>query len=67
LSGAILGGAFVIGAFIGLSQLDLRIHGIPILGIMGALSAATLVFWVGVYAVLRPRLKKVSVLRWFRR
>jgi ubiquinone biosynthesis protein len=67
LSGAILGGAFVIGAFIGLSQLDLRIQGIPVLGIMGALSAATLVFWVGVYAVLRPRLKKVSVLRWFRR
>lgn len=63
VSGAILGGAFIIGSFIGLAQLDWTIFGIPIVGVFGAVVGAMVVSWVGAYAMLRPRLKKISVLR----
>lgn len=65
VSGAILGGAFIIGSFIGLAQLDWTILGVPIVGVFGAVVGAMVVSWVGVYAMLRPRLKKISLLRLF--
>jgi len=57
----------VIGTFIGFSQSKTTILGVPIMGILGVVSATTVLFWVGVYGALRPRLKKVSLLRWLRR
>ncbi len=65
VSGAILGGSFIIGSFIGLAQLDWKIFGIPIVGVFGAVVGAMVVSWVGAYAMLRPRLKKISVIRLF--
>ncbi len=65
VSGAILGGSFIIGSFIGLAQLDWKIFGIPIVGVFGAVVGGMVVSWVGAYAMLRPRLKKISVLRLF--
>lgn len=63
VAGAILGGAFVIGSFIGMAQLDWTVGGVPIVGIFGALVGATVMSWVGAYILLRPRLKKISLLR----
>ena len=63
IAGAILGGAFVVGSFIGMAQLDWAIGGVPIVGIFGALVGATVMTWVGAYILLRPRLKKISLLR----
>ena len=65
VSGAILGGAFVIGAFIGLAKLDWEFFGAPIVGVFGAVLAAMISVWVVAYTVLRPRVKKISLLRWF--
>ncbi len=63
ISGAILGGAFIIGSFIGMAQLDWSVGGVPMVGIFGALVGAVVVSWVGAYVLLRPRLKKISLLR----
>ncbi|CAN0547703.1 unnamed protein product [Laminaria digitata] len=63
VSGAILGGAFIIGSFIGMAQLDWSVGGVPMVGIFGALVGAVVVSWVGAYVLLRPRLKKISLLR----
>ena len=65
ISGAILGGAFVIGSFIGLAKLDWEFFGIPIVGVFGAVIGTIIFFWVVAYTVLRPRMKKISVMRWF--
>ena len=61
ICGSILGGAFVIGAFIGLAQADWSFFGIPLVAIIGAIAGATVFSWVSAYVVLRPRMKKVSV------
>jgi ubiquinone biosynthesis protein len=68
IAGAIIGAAFIIGTFVALANLDWKILGVPIVGAFGALCAGTLLFWVGLYAAVRPRLKKISVSRFlFRR
>ncbi len=67
VSGAILGGAFVIGSFIGLAKLDWEIFGIPIVGVFGAVIGTIIFFWVIAYTVLRPRMKKISLVRMFMR
>jgi hypothetical protein len=63
LSGAILGGAFVVGAFIGLAQSRWTLLGVPVVGVFGAILAFGLIAWVGAYALFRPRLRKISLLR----
>lgn len=69
LAAAVLGGAFIIGSFIGLARVDWTIGGIPIVGLMGALVGLTVMFWLGAYVMLRPRMKKISIARllWGRR
>jgi ubiquinone biosynthesis protein len=67
IAGAILGGSFIIGTFVALAGVDWKILGVPIVPTFGAICAGTLVFWVSVYAAVRPRLKKISVSRFFRR
>jgi hypothetical protein len=67
ISGAILGGAFIIGSFIGLAKLDWKIFGIPVVGILGAVMGTVIFFWTALYTVLRPRVKKISVMRMFTR
>lgn len=67
VAGSILGGAFVIGSFIGMAQLDWQIYGVPLVGAVGALVGVIVMSWVGAYVVLRPRLKKISLLRLFAR
>jgi ubiquinone biosynthesis protein len=67
ISGAIVGGAFVIGSFIGLAKLDWEIFGIPIVGILGAVIGTIIFFWVIAYMLLRPRMKKISLVRLFMR
>lgn len=63
VAGAILGGAFIVGSFIGMAQLDWMVWGVPIVGIFGAFVGAMVMAWVGAYILLRPRLKKISLLR----
>lgn len=63
VSAAILGGAFIIGSFIGLSRVDWTIGGVPIVGVVGALVGLTVMFWLGAYVLVRPRLKKLSLAR----
>lgn len=63
VAGSILGGSFIIGSFIGMAQLDWAVGGVPIVGIFGALAGASVVTWVGAYILLRPRLKKISLIR----
>lgn len=65
LSAAVLGGAFIIGSFIGLSRVDWTIGGIPIVGVVGALVGLSVVFWLGFYATVRPRIRKMSIVRLF--
>jgi ubiquinone biosynthesis protein len=64
ISGAILGGAFVIGSFIGLAKVDWTIFGIPIVGVFGAVSGLIIFLWVVAYTLLRPRMKRISLMRW---
>ena len=64
ISGAILGGSFVIGAFIALSRVDWSMFGIPIVAIFGALAGAIIFSWVSAYVVIWPRLKKVRLSNW---
>lgn len=61
LSGAILGGSFVIGAFIALSRVDWTMFGVPIVAIFGALAGAIIFTWVSAYVVIWPRLKKIRL------
>jgi ubiquinone biosynthesis protein len=63
IAGAILGSAFVVGTFIALANVDWRIFGVPIAALVGGVCAGTLVFWVSLYAAIRPRLKKISLAR----
>jgi ubiquinone biosynthesis protein len=61
ISGAILGGSFVIGAFIALSRVDWTMFGIPIVAIFGAMAGATIFAWVSAYVVIWPRLRKIRL------
>ncbi len=61
ISGSILGGAFVLGGLIALSQLEWRVLGVPVVALIGGLAGALVFSWVSAYVVLRPRLKKISV------
>jgi len=64
ICGAVFGGAFVIGSFIAMAQLNWRIFGVPIVAIFGAFGGITLFASVGTYVVLRPRLKKFRLSKW---
>lgn len=61
ISGAILGGSFVIGAFIALSRVDWSMFGIPIVAIFGAAAGAIIFGWVSAYVVVWPRLRKLRL------
>lgn len=63
VAAAILGGAFIIGSFIGLARVDWTIGGIPIVGLMGAVVGLSVMAWLGAYAFFRPRMKKLSLSR----
>lgn len=63
ISGAMLGSAFVVGTFIAMTGVRWDLFGIPVPAIAGAVCAATTLFWISVYAAIRPRLKKISVRR----
>ena len=63
VAGAILGGAFIVGSFIGMAQLEWTLFGVPLVGLIGAAIGATVMFWLAGYILLRPRLGKISVLR----
>lgn len=67
VSGAILAAAFIIGTFVALSGVGWTVFDIPVVAIVGAVCAGTLVLWLSVYAAVRPRLKKISVSRFLRR
>lgn len=67
IAGAFLAGAFIIGAFIGLAQIDVKVGGVPLVGVIGALVGGVVAVWVGAYSLLRPRIKRISVLSWWRR
>ena len=58
ICGALFGGAFVLGSFIAMSQLDWRLFGVPIVAIFGAGGGILLFIWVIAYVVFRPRIKK---------
>jgi ubiquinone biosynthesis protein len=61
LSGSILGGALVIGSFIALAQVDWRVFGVPLVALLGAVSGLSVFGSVGIYVVLRPRLRKLRL------
>ncbi len=63
VAAAIVGGAFIIGSFIGLARVDWTIGGVPLVGIVGALVGLSLVFWLAAYLLVRPRLKRLSLVR----
>ena len=63
VSVAILAGSAVIGAFIGLAELEFRFFGLPVVGLVGAGIALTTLFWLVSYVLLRPKVKKVSLFR----
>lgn len=64
VAAAVLGGAFIIGSFIGLSRVDWTIGGVPIVGVVGALVGLSVIFWLVTYVLLQPRLRKLSLTRW---
>ena len=63
IAGSILAGSFIVGAFIVLAQVQWRLFGLPAVGLLGALIGVSVAVWVGAYAMVRPRLKKLSLLR----
>ncbi|MCB9655567.1 MAG: AarF/ABC1/UbiB kinase family protein [Deltaproteobacteria bacterium] len=65
VAGSILGAAFIVGAFIGLARVNITIFGIPIAGVVGGAVSMLLLFWTGAYVLFKPRLKKISLMRWF--
>lgn len=64
ISAALLGSAFVIGTFIAVSHYQWKILGVPVVPVVGAVAAVTLIFWLSVYAAVRPRLKKINLTSW---
>lgn len=65
VAGSILGGAFIIGAFIALARIESTLFGVPAVGLLGAFFGVGIALWVGAYALFRPRLRKLSLLRLF--
>ncbi len=65
IAAAIIGGAFVIGSFIGLARVEWTIGGVPIVGVIGATVGLLVFSWLSAYVILRPRIKKISLLRLF--
>lgn len=65
LSGSIVLGAFIIGTFVSLALVDWNLLGIPIGAIMGAIGTMVVFSWVGAYAVIWPRVRKISLTRLF--
>lgn len=61
ISLSILGGAFVIGAFIALSQVQWTIYGVPVVAVMAAVAGGTIFSWVSAYLLLRPRMRKLRL------
>jgi ubiquinone biosynthesis protein len=66
MAGAIIGGAFIVGTFVAIANVTWTVFGVPVAAVFGAVCAATLVFWVGVYAAIRPRLRKISLSRYLK-
>ncbi|MEO1337529.1 MAG: AarF/UbiB family protein, partial [Myxococcota bacterium] len=65
IAGSIIAGAFIVGSFIALSSIEGTLFGWPAIGVVGGVIGMTLASWVGAYALLRPRLRKLSLLRLF--
>lgn len=63
VSTAIVGGAFIIGSFIGLAKVDWSVGGVPLVGLMGAIVGLSVMFWLSAFVVFRPRLRKLSLSR----
>jgi ubiquinone biosynthesis protein len=61
VSGAVFGGAFIVGSFLALSQTDSTIFGLPAVAVFGALSGALFFSWVTAYVMLWPRIRKVRL------
>jgi ubiquinone biosynthesis protein len=61
IAGSVIGAAFVVGTFIALSSVHWTVFGVPLVALVGAVSATTVIFWLSVYAAVRPRLKKISL------
>jgi ubiquinone biosynthesis protein len=64
VSGAMLAAAFVVGAFLGLAKIPGKMFGIPVVGVFGGAAAAVLFVWIGAYAWIRPRVRRISILRY---
>jgi ubiquinone biosynthesis protein len=67
LAGAVLAGAFIIGSFIGLARVEWTVADVPIVGVLGAALGFLVLVWLSGYALLAPRIRRFSVLRWMRR
>jgi len=67
LAGAVLAGAFIIGSFIGLARVEWTVGDVPLVGVLGAVLGFSVLVWLSGYALLLPRLRRFSVMRWLRR
>ncbi|MCK6546213.1 AarF/ABC1/UbiB kinase family protein [Myxococcota bacterium] len=63
IGGSIIGAAFIVGTFIALAGSGWKFLGIPVVALVGAMSALMIISWLGIYAAVRPRLKKISIRR----
>ncbi len=66
IGGSILAAAFIIGGFVALAQVPWTFFGVPVLGFLGAAVGVMIASVVGTYALFRPRLKKLSILKLLR-
>ena len=66
IAGAIVSGAFIIGAFIAFANAPWTLFGLPFFGVLGAVIGVGVAVWVALYAIFRPRLKKLSLLKLLR-
>lgn len=66
MAGAVLAGAFIVGSFIALAEIKVEVYGVPLVGVIGAAAACAVAIWVGAYSLIRPRMRRISVLRLWR-
>lgn len=66
VAGAILAGAFIIGSFIGMARLQWSVAGVPAVGLIGAAVGTAVLALLTGHVVVRPRLRRISVLRLWR-
>jgi hypothetical protein len=66
VAGAILAGAFIIGSFIGMARLQWSVAGVPAVGLIGAAVGTAVLTLLTGHVVVRPRLRRISVLRLWR-